>query len=229
MRKFILPTLAAAVAASTIAYGQDYLSKLFRRSPPDQQVAQVTTSQVWAPPGRFSQSKPRVRVAYYTPGHGRHTMAGAPLRHVARHQPRTAVRYAHAPIYRPRVVRAAPVPQPQPRPLLMVVRDIPTVIVTVPRVDPFGTPVRAMPIRSQYEASSFTTDPLADNLFLTSAAAYIPPRAVCQEYPVDGSPVCNYQRPYLVYDQIYGSAFDISPDYMKYVDPRYSATLRYGG
>jgi len=221
MRKLILPVLASVIAASTIAYGQDYLSNLFRKSP-RQVVAQVEPEPWHQPPASFSRAKSRVRVAYYTPG--RHLRA--PLRHIVRHQPRAAARYAStAPVYRPRarVVRAAPV---QVRPVVMVVRDIPTVVVNVPRVEPFGAPIQ---YRSQYDASSFRSDPLADNLFMTSAAAYIPPRAVCQEFPVDGTPVCNYQRPYLVYDQIYGSAFDISPDYMKYTDPRYSVAMRYGG
>jgi hypothetical protein len=218
MRKFILPVLASLIAASSIAYGQDYLSNLFRKSP-RQVVAQVEPEPWHQPPPSFKQAKSRVRVAYYAPRHHR-----AALRQVRYQTPRTVARNAHIPIYRPRLAR--PVPAPQPRPVVMVVRDIPTVVITVPRVEPFGAPIQ---YRSQYDASSFRTDPLADNLFMTSAAAYIPPRAVCQETPVDGTPVCNYQRPYLVYDQIYGSAFDISPDYMKYVDPRYTVAMRYGG
>jgi len=97
--------------------------------------------------------------------------------------------------------------------------------VTVPRVDPFGTPINVYRERSPYDASAFQTDPQAD-LFLSSGAPYLPPQAVCQDF--SPGPTCNYQRPYPVYDEVHGGAFDISPDYMKNLDPRYNTALRNG-
>lgn len=94
------------------------------------------------------------------------------------------------------------------------------------RVEPVANPPVPQPNPLFYSAPF--RDPLAVALFMSSAAVYLPPTAVCQEGSFD-TPTCNYQRPYLVFDQINGGAFDIAPDYMKYVDPRYNWAMRYGG
>lgn len=96
----------------------------------------------------------------------------------------------------------------------------------VRRVEPVVNPPVPQPNPLFYSAPF--RDPLAVALFMSSAAVYLPPTAVCQEGSFD-TPTCNYQRPYLVFDQINGGAFDIAPDYMKYVDPRYNWAMRYGG
>ncbi len=96
----------------------------------------------------------------------------------------------------------------------------------VRHVEPIANPPMPEPNPLFYSAPF--RDPLAASLFMSSAAIYLPPIAVCQDSAFD-TPTCNYQRPYLVFDQINGGAFDISPDYMKDLDPRYNLAMRYGG
>lgn len=224
MRRIILPALLSVIAASSIAYGQDYLSALFRGA-----HTHPASSKPWPATTRLAQLQPQdVEIPW---------QRARPVRHrvVALHRSHHVV-VSHAALHQRRAVWVRAVALPRPRPVvlaatnLVIVRNAPGMAITVPAVDPFGTPVQQVyRSRSPYDPLTYRSisDPLA-NLFMSSASSYIPPQAVCQNSD-PSSPVCNYQRPYLVFDQIHGGAFDISPDYMKNIDPRYNAALLNAG